>query len=43
MIESGEFGKKVSIGSENSVLDAVGCCGVSIGESLGQKEGLEQF
>jgi hypothetical protein len=34
---------KVSIGSENFVLNTVGFFGVSIGESLSKKEGLEQF
>ncbi len=33
-IVSGEFAKNVSIGSENLVLNTVGCYGVSIGESL---------
>jgi hypothetical protein len=28
------FVKKVSIGTENFVLNTVDCCGVSIGESL---------
>jgi hypothetical protein len=43
MFVSAEFAKKVSIGTENFVLNTVGYCGVSIGESLEQKEGLEQF
>ena len=29
--------QKVSIGSENFVLNTVGCCGVCIGESLERK------
>jgi hypothetical protein len=29
--------KKVSIGTENFILNTVGCCGVSIGESLERK------
>jgi hypothetical protein len=37
MSVSGEFAKKVSSGSENFVLNTVGCCGVSIGESLEPK------
>ncbi len=34
---SGEFAKKGSIGTEIFVLNTVGCCGVSIGESLEQR------
>jgi hypothetical protein len=34
---SGEFAKKVSIGTENFVLITVRSCGVSIGEPLEQK------
>jgi hypothetical protein len=37
MFVSAEFAKKKSIGTENFVLNTVGCCGVSIGESLEQK------
>ncbi len=37
MFVSDEFAKKVSIGTENFVLNTVGCCGVRIGESLEQK------
>jgi hypothetical protein len=37
MFVSGEFAKKMSIGTENFVLSTVGCCGVCIGESLEQK------
>jgi hypothetical protein len=29
--------RKVSIGTENFVLNTVGCCGLSIGESMEQK------
>jgi hypothetical protein len=37
MVVSTEFAKKVSMGTENFVLNTVGCCGVSIGEPLERK------
>jgi hypothetical protein len=40
MFVSAEFAKKVSIGTENFVLNTVGCCGVSIGESLERKRSV---
>ena len=42
MVVSTEFAKKVSMGTENFVLNTVGCCGVSISESMEQKRRVHQ-